>query len=59
MTQSDHSERGVVFSYDDQRGDDGGLELEVIVDPEEGLAWGLWWRDGDQLLAVFTASKQP
>jgi hypothetical protein len=34
------------------------MELEVIVDPEEGLAWGIWWADDDELVAVFTASIQ-
>lgn len=30
------------------------LELEIVVDREEGLVWGLWWLGGDVLLATIT-----
>lgn len=32
------------------------VELEVIVDAEEGLAFGLYWVDGNRLLAVWAAT---
>ncbi len=56
MSWLDIDEGGGVLKIDDPSSPGSNLELEVIVDPEEGLAWGLWWKDENHLLAVFAAS---
>jgi hypothetical protein len=56
MTRSELPEGCDTFVLDEATSTGDPVELEVIVDPEEGLAFGLYWVDGNRLLAVWAAS---
>ncbi len=52
MTWHDLPDGGGVLRLDESASLGMPLELEVVVDQEEGLAWGLWWMGEWELLAV-------
>jgi hypothetical protein len=57
MTRTELPDGGGTVVLEDASSPEAQLELDVIVDPEEGLAFGLYWGDGDRLLAVWAATS--
>jgi hypothetical protein len=52
MTWHDLADGGGVLAFDAALTAGVPLELEVVVDAEEGLSWGVWWIRGSDLLLV-------
>lgn len=52
MQWRDIPDGGGILSFDESPYSGIPLELEIVVDPEEGLSWGLWWYGEFELLAV-------
>jgi hypothetical protein len=52
MTWHDLPDGGGILQLEELQRAGVQLELEVVVDPEEGLAWGLWWLGDFELIAV-------
>lgn len=55
MTRSELPEGCDTLVLDDATSTGDPVELDVIVDREEGLVFGLYWVDGNRLLAVWAA----
>ncbi len=57
MTWHDLGDGGGVLELDESLISGVSLELELVVDLDEGLAWGVWWLDGSEMLFVVPAAS--